>query len=56
MLEVRGFVYLTTVFRPDREELTAAALKYVEVELGEPVREAIASWEATPVAPLVAAM
>jgi hypothetical protein len=54
MLEVRGFVYLTTVFRPDREELTAAALKYVEVELDEPVREAIASWEAVPVGSLTA--
>jgi hypothetical protein len=46
MLEVRGFVYVTTLFRPTRDELTCAVLKHVPVELDEPVRRAIARWEA----------
>jgi len=45
MLEVRGFHYITTLFRPTREELTCAVLKLVPVELDEPVRRAMARWE-----------
>ncbi|MFO7563543.1 MAG: hypothetical protein R6X02_12930 [Enhygromyxa sp.] len=45
MLEVRGFAYITTLFRPTREELTCAVLKHVPVELDEPVRRAMARWE-----------
>lgn len=46
MLELRGFVCIATVLRPGREELTAAALKIVTVELDEPMRVAMAGWEA----------
>lgn len=46
MLEVRGFQYITTLFRPTREELTCAILKRVPVELDEPIRHAMARWEA----------
>lgn len=46
MLEVRGFQYITTMFRPNREELTYAVLKLVPVELDEPIRRAMARWEA----------
>lgn len=46
MLEVRGFQYITTLFRPNREELTCAVLKRVPVELDEPIRHAMARWEA----------
>jgi len=46
MLEVRGFVYVATLFRPSREELTAAALRIVSVELDEPLRREMASWQA----------
>lgn len=46
MLEVRGFRYIATLLKPSREELTSAALKIVPVELDEPVRRAMASWEA----------
>lgn len=46
MLELRGFVCIATVLRPTREELTAAALKLVTVELDEPMRRAMASWKA----------
>lgn len=45
MLEIRGFHYITTSFRPTREELTPAILKLVPVELDEPVRRALARWE-----------
>ena len=50
MLELRGFTYVLTTFRPSREELTTAALRVVPVELDEPVRQAMASWTA-PLAP-----
>ncbi len=58
MLEVRGFQYITTMFRPNREELTCAVLKLVPVELDEPIRRAMARWEAPAVldAALVPAM
>jgi len=46
MLEVRGFNYIATLFRPSREELTCATLKLVPVELDEPIRHAMARWEA----------
>src|SRR5690606_37620964 len=46
MLEVRGFAYITTMYRPSRDELTCAVLKHVPVELGEPMRHAIARWQA----------
>ncbi|KIG19523.1 hypothetical protein DB30_00032 [Enhygromyxa salina] len=46
MLELRGFTCIATMLRPTREELTAAALKIVTVELDEPLRRAMASWEA----------
>jgi hypothetical protein len=46
MLEVRGFAYITTLFRPTRDDLTCAVLKLVPVELDEPVRRAMACWEA----------
>jgi hypothetical protein len=46
MLEIRGFVYVATLFRPSREDLTSAALRVVTVELDEPVRRAMASWHA----------
>jgi hypothetical protein len=46
MLEVRGFAYITTMFRPSRDELTCAVLKHVPVELDEPMRRAMARWEA----------
>lgn len=46
MLEVRGFQYITTLFRPGREELTCAVLKRIPVELDEPIRHAMARWEA----------
>ncbi len=46
MLEVRGFQYITTMYRPTREELTCAVLKLVPVELDEPIRHAMARWEA----------
>jgi hypothetical protein len=45
MLEIRGFHYITTTFRPNREELTCSVLKLVPVELDEPVRRAMARWE-----------
>lgn len=45
MLEVRGFAYITTMFRPTRDELTCAVLKHVPVELDEPIRRAMARWE-----------
>jgi hypothetical protein len=48
MLEIRGFQYIATLFRPGREELTCAALKILPVELDEPVRRAIAHWQAPP--------
>lgn len=44
--ELRGFSYVATVFRPDRDELTNAALRVISVELDEPVRRALASWQA----------
>jgi hypothetical protein len=46
MLEVRGFAYITTLFRPTRDDLTCAVLKLVPVELDEPVRHAMAAWAA----------
>lgn len=46
MLEIRGFTYVATLFRPTREDLTAAALRIVPVELDEPVRKAMAGWQA----------
>lgn len=46
MLEIRGFQYVATLFRPSREDLTMAALKVVPVELDEPVRQAMDSWRA----------
>ena len=46
MLELRGFKYVMTAFRPTREDLTTAALRVVPVELDEPVRVAMASWQA----------
>jgi hypothetical protein len=46
MLEVRGFAYITTMWWPTRDELTSAVLKHVPVELDEPVRRAIARWQA----------
>ena len=46
MLEIRGFAYVATLFQPTREELTTAALKVIPVELDEPVRMAMATWEA----------
>jgi hypothetical protein len=46
MLELRGFAYVATLFRPNREDLTSAALRVVTVELDEPVRRAMASWQA----------
>jgi hypothetical protein len=46
MLEIRGFAYVATLFRPNREDLTSAALRVVNVELDEPVRRAMASWQA----------
>jgi hypothetical protein len=55
MLEVRGFQYITTLFRPNRDELTCAVLKRVPVELDEPIRRAMALWEA-PGAALAPAM
>ncbi|PRQ04178.1 hypothetical protein ENSA5_10160 [Enhygromyxa salina] len=45
MLEDRGFRYVATLFQPSREELTAAALEVVPVELDEPLRPAMASWD-----------
>ncbi|HLT35199.1 MAG TPA: hypothetical protein VK034_02915 [Enhygromyxa sp.] len=48
MLEVRGFSYVSTLFRPTRDELTCAVLKQVPVELDEPVRRAMARWQAPP--------
>lgn len=52
MLELRGFTYVITSFRPSREELTTAALRVVPVELDEPVRQAMATW-AAPAAPVL---
>jgi hypothetical protein len=46
MLEVRGFAYISTLFRPTRDDLTCAVLKAVPVELDEPVRRAMAVWAA----------
>jgi hypothetical protein len=46
MLELRGYAYVATLFRPSREEVTAAALRVVTVELDEPVRRAMATWQA----------
>jgi hypothetical protein len=46
MLEIRGFAYVATLFRPSRDELTCAALRVVSVELDEPVRKALATWQA----------
>ena len=46
MLELRGFTYVLTTFRPSCEELTTAALRVVSVELDEPVKRAMASWSA----------
>lgn len=46
LLEVRGFTYIATLFRPNCEELTAAALRIVPVELDEPVRKAMVTWKA----------
>ena len=46
MLELRGFRYITTLMQPDREELTAAILMAVPVELDEPVRQALSGWQA----------
>jgi hypothetical protein len=46
MLEIRGFVYVGTLFRPSREDLTSAALRVISVELDEPVRRAMAAWHA----------
>ena len=46
MLEVRGFAYITTLFRPTSDELTCAVLKHVSVELGEPIQRAMARWKA----------
>ncbi|EDM80312.1 hypothetical protein PPSIR1_36717 [Plesiocystis pacifica SIR-1] len=45
-----GFRYITTLFQPNREVLTAEMLKIVPVELDEPVRRALSSWEAPAVA------
>ena len=41
--------------RPNREELTQAALRIVTVELDEPVRRAMSSWQA-PLASLEASL
>lgn len=46
ILETHGFRYISTLFQPNREELTAAILRVVPVELDEPVRAALATWEA----------
>ena len=46
MLELSGFTYVTTMFKPTREQLLTAALRIVPVELDEPVRLALASWKA----------
>lgn len=46
MLEVRGFAYITTMFRPTSDELTCAVLKHVSVELDEPIQRAMARWKA----------
>jgi len=46
MLELRGFRYVMTAFRPTREDLTTAALRVVPVELDTPVREAMDRWKA----------
>lgn len=54
MLEVRGFAYITTMWRPTREELTSAVLKHVPVELDEPIRHAITKWQAPAPALLLA--
>jgi hypothetical protein len=56
MLEVRGFQYITTMFRPDREDLTCAVLKLIPVELDEPIRRAMARWEAPSLATMTPAM
>lgn len=55
MLELRGFTYVATLFRPSREDLTQAALRMVPVELDEPVRRAMGSWQA-PLASLDASL
>lgn len=55
-LEELGYTYVTTVFRPDRDELTTAALRVVSVELDEPVRRALAAWQAPLPAYLAPAM
>lgn len=45
-LEDRGFAYVATLFQPSRDELNAAVLKRIPVELDEPLREALRTWEA----------
>jgi hypothetical protein len=49
-LEAHGFSYIATLFQPNRDELSAALLKRVSVELDEPLREALRTWEAPAVA------
>jgi hypothetical protein len=46
MLELRGYAYVATLFRPSRDDVTTAALRVVTVELDEPVRRAMATWQA----------
>ena len=46
MLELSGFRYVTTMFKPTREQLMTAALRMVPVVLDEPVRLALAGWKA----------
>lgn len=45
-LDERGYRYIATLFQPNRDELCAAILKMVPVELDEPVRRALRTWEA----------
>ncbi len=48
MLEVHGYRYISTLFHPDREELTAAVLRVVPVELGAPLRLTTNPWTDAP--------
>lgn len=54
MLELSGFIYVTTMFKPTREQLMTAALRLVPVELDEPVRLAMAGWKAPALEPTLA--
>ena len=43
-LEVRGYLYVTTVLRPDRETLLDATARFVSVA---PARRGVVDWETT---------